>query len=199
MTELRDDHDRDRDGPQGFIPLDPGPARRDDGHEDIVPIETRWARELMRGAAGGFPAAGECAAGDPEALRSRLREAVDRIDATAAEVREAIRQKAWYYALGSLTSAVIGIAAFAFAAWAPRYQLPGVTIAILELGSVFVFRMLQKRLARDIIVVATFQGRYLEEVEAARSPEETERLAGRIRADLETALGGPLQAGAAGK
>jgi membrane protein implicated in regulation of membrane protease activity len=181
--------------------MDPEPARRGDGSEDIVPIETRWVRERMRRAAEGFPPAGEAAAGGPESLLDRMQEAVDRIDATAGEVREAIRQKAWYYAFGSLTSAVIGIAAFAIGASVavPLYQTIGVTIAILELGSVFVFRKLQKRLARDIIVVATLQGRYREEVEAARAPEEAERLAGRIRAELATALGDPLPAGAGGK
>jgi hypothetical protein len=187
MTQKNDD--RDRGGDPGLIPPDPGPARQGDGQEEIVPIETRWVRQRLRQAAEGFPAAGED--GD------RLRAAVERLDETAAALREEIRQKAAYQAIASITSAVIGIAAFVVAASVPRLQLAGVAIAILELGSVFIFRNLQKRLARDLLVVAALEGRYRRDAGTA-DPGESGRLAGKIRAELETALGGPLPAAGPG-
>jgi hypothetical protein len=160
--------------------------------EPPLAIRTRWVRERMQdseverlldeaGAKG--PAAGFEAVREPVAL------AVERIAGLARSTTEEIRRKAKHFAVASLASAAIGVAAIFIALSVPAYAGPAMVIAAAELVSVVVLRTFQRRLASDLLAVAELESRSTERLAAARTTAELEDLTGEIR--LEMAGMGP--------
>jgi hypothetical protein len=165
-----------------------------DDPEEVMPIETRWVRDRLRlPEVAALPESPPASTADAEGIGDRVRAAAEAIAAAAGAAREEIRQRGWVYGFGSITSAVIGIAAFTVAVTVPAFQLAGVAIAVLELASIFVLRNLQRRLMRDFIAVACLEERYRKPLDEARTPDDMAKLGANIRAEMAVAAG-PLPA-----
>ena len=174
-----------------------GVGERPAGDGPPLAIRTRWVRERMRDpeverlldeARAKGPAAGF------EALREPVARAIERIAGAARSTTEEIRRKAKLFAMASLTSAAIGVAAIFAALSLPAYAAPAMIIAAAELVSVVVLRTFQRRLASDLLAVAELEGGLTERLAAARTPGDLEALGGEIRREVaDLGPGGTIQ------
>jgi hypothetical protein len=179
---------------------EPGSPAPPADEEELLPIRTGWVRrrlrvpELERLLGGPI---GARIADNFDSLKVRLDKAVDRLAEAARTAGEEIRRKAAYYRLALLVSAVLGVVAVTAAALLPAFRLPAMAVAAAELVAVTAFGILQKRLARDLIAVSGWAERYQAPLSEARTPEDLQRLAGRIREEAREAIGEEAAAGPA--